>query len=319
MKNCTVTCSNSTNQDQVNIQSDTEIFAVLMITCAILGVCGNVLCVTVLSRVQQEVKGTRLLKLLSITEIFALALCLMSKTLPDFISTRHIFAALEWCVSPLTFSVYTYEVYVTVLIAMQRALALTMPLTFKRYLKNSTINKTLIFLGVASAGLSLPQWIALCPELYFNQELNRTWLHSSWNPFRTSYGYSVLYSGYATFIIQCFIPIVALAVFNSCLIKSRIQMTKRSVIPNDKNNSKKLIIVVIAITSISLLTHMISAVAKVCHENPYVTRLNDLFIVVKLSINFVFYTLFGRIFRASLLTACRITEPGDRSLGEQRI
>ncbi|XP_071080610.1 FMRFamide receptor-like [Haliotis cracherodii] len=306
MTNCTVTCYNSTDGRQVDIQSEAEIFASVMITLTILGVGGNILCLVVLLRVQQTVKGTRLLKHLSITEIFALVLCLLSKTLPDFITARHIYTSLKPFVSPLSFTVYTYEIYLTVLIAMQRALALTKPLMFDIYVHKSTINKMLIFLGIASIALSVPHWIALSPQLYFDQELNRTWLHANGNPFRTSYGYSVFYSGYVTFIVQCFIPVIALTISNSCLIYSRIQMTRRSVLPND--NGKKLIVVVIAITSISLVTHLISAAAMLFQENPYSLRLKDLFIVVKLSINFVFYSLFGRAFRATLLIVCGVTK-----------
>ncbi|XP_067681409.1 probable G-protein coupled receptor frpr-1 [Haliotis asinina] len=216
----------------------TIIIAWVSTVIAICGVFGNTLGAAVLHRMQKTNGIIRLLKYLSLVDI-ALLIFVLGVTLRihSIIST---FAYL------LGMAVNTFEIYLTVLIAIQRCIAIALPFKYESFMRASVINTILGCIAVFTVAFHVPLGL---------QHWARRWNTTS--PLGKE-GFTV-YIGPVTLVFRCVIPLIILVTCNMVLVISRRR--KNSGNPQSSyRGSVKLTMLILAITSMSVLTHVVYAV-----------------------------------------------------------
>ncbi|XP_067681410.1 FMRFamide receptor-like [Haliotis asinina] len=303
-----------TNRD-VNLsqQIGPEIIAWVSTVIATCGLFGNILGAAVLHRMQKTNGNIRLLKYLSLVDIALLILFVLGATL-EYVNTYsaitiyfifHPFAYL------LGMTVYTFEIYLTVLIAIQRCIAIALPFKSESLMRASVINTILGCIALFSVAFSVPLWLALRPRPYWKKELNMHLFYA--NPATSPLGEEgfTVYIGPVMLVFRCLIPLIILVTCNIILVISRRRMNSGNPQLSDRG-SVQLTILTLAITSKSVLTHVVSALHRLSIAMDFnlpnghvIQMIVLLLVVIDFSTNFIFYYAFGNSFLKHLKSCFR--------------
>ncbi|XP_071080773.1 FMRFamide receptor-like [Haliotis cracherodii] len=267
---------------------------------AMCGVVGNILGAAVIHRMQKTTSGVRLLKYLSLTDVVLLLCIFLSSILPSLnrydASTLH--AIINLSAYLLGMALYTFEIYLTVLIATQRCIAIALPFKSGSFLRESVMNKALAAISVFTIVFNVPLWLAYWPQPYWDMNLNMQLLEQH-GGFLGEDGFTV-YIGPCLLVFRCIIPLILLVTCNIILMISRRRMNNENPQSSDRGSLTAL---VMAITTMSVVTHVFSAVdlflmvidSKTTPDNW--TRVSICLIIINCSTNFIFYYSFGKAFR----------------------
>ncbi|XP_067681408.1 probable G-protein coupled receptor frpr-1 [Haliotis asinina] len=299
------------SDSEINLSGETvyRIIAWVLTVIATCGVFGNTLGAAVLHRMQKTNGNIRLLKYLSLVDTVLLILVFFGVILFELNSTIHaIFYPYAYL---LAMTVYTFEIYLTVLIAIQRCIAITLPFKYESLMRASVINTILGCIALFSVAFNVPLWLAYWPEPYWDTELNMQLFHT--NPATSPLGKEgfTAYVGPVMLVFRCVIPLIILVTCNMVLVISRRRMNSGNPQSSDRG-SVKLTMLVLAITSMSVLTHVVSAVDLLLFaldfnllNNLIITRIAQLLIVINSSTNFIFNYVFGNTFLENLKSCFR--------------
>ncbi|XP_071079145.1 probable G-protein coupled receptor frpr-1 [Haliotis cracherodii] len=275
-----------------------ETIAWIATVIAICGVFGNILGAVVLHRMQKTNSGVRLLKYLSLVDVILLVLVFLSSILLLFNThvARTVCAIFHPFAYLLAMALYTFEIYLTVLIAVQRCTAVTFPFKSGFFLR--VINKVLGAVAVFTVAFNVPLWLTFWPRPYWNPDLNmQLFYQDQQGGFLGIDGFKV-YIGFVL-VFRCVIPLTILITCNIILtISSRRQNSG-----NGQTWNKGFTALVVAITTMSVVTHDVSAVDLLLWVIDSSTTNTDfqnvvvLLITINCSTNFIFYYSFGKIFR----------------------
>jgi len=232
---------------------------------------------------------------------------------------RALYGCSRFFLEPLGSTVYMFEVYLTVLIALQRCIALAAPLKFNKFNTN-VLKPLLVGIGVFSVGFNIPHWIALAPNTYWNKQLNMTLLMSGATDFQFSkYIWYMWYKLTLVPIFESVIPVVFLVVCNIVLIVARRRMTRmeHSGQVRDRQGAAQLTAIVTAITLMSVAVHALNTVyymdtmLLILPRNISQSMIyaRSLMRCLNSSTNFVFYCAFGRQFRLALRNMFKRNNP----------
>ncbi|XP_046343172.2 FMRFamide receptor-like [Haliotis rufescens] len=280
-------------------QSGHETIAWMSTVIAICGVFGNILGAVVLHRMQKTNSGVRLLKYLSLVDVILLVLVFLSLT--SQLCNSHVARAVCAIFDPFAYlfamTLYTFEIYLTVLIAIQRCIAIALPFKSGSFLR--VINKALGAIAVFTVAFNVPLWLAFWPRPYWNPDLNMQLFNQDQHGgFLGKDGFKV-YIGPIVLVFRCVIPLTILITCNIILTISR----RRQNSGNGQTWNKGFTALVMAITTMSVVTHVVSAVDLLLWEIDSGTTTADfiqisvLLITINCSTNFIFYCSFGKIFR----------------------
>ena len=275
-----------------------DIFGYTLTALFILGVCGNLLGVIVLTKLQKTQGGVRLLKFLGIVDIILLFLLFENQILTLFPEQPRTMVVILGGVNTFTFPLgltcYTFEIYLTVLIAGQRAVAVSRPLQSAVYVRKSVINICILVIFIFSIVLNIPYWLIYKLELFFDQELNMTWITSNYSNFVSS-TFNHIFDKYVILVLRALVPLVALIVCNILIVRSA-----RTTINTEirRKKSDHLAPINIAIGTMSIVTHITTAAERAL--NIEISQITSLLLIINCSTNFIFYCAFGRIFQKTL-------------------
>ncbi|XP_071080069.1 FMRFamide receptor-like [Haliotis cracherodii] len=287
-----------------------EIIAWVATVIAICGMFGNILGAVVLHRMQKTNSGVRLLKYLSLVDIILLVLSFVAFELPSL--NRYVARTIHAIFDPFAYlfamTLYTFEIYLTVLIAIQRCIAIALPFKSGSFLR--VINKALRAIAVFTVAFNVPLWLAFWPRPYWNPDLNMQLFYSDpRRGFLGEYGFNV-YIGPVLLVFRCVIPLILLLMSNIILVISRRRMKSVNRLSSDRG-SVQLTVLVMAITTMSVVTHVVTAVDLfilkiVSHiAKAYLGKIASLLIIINSSTNFIFYYAFGNNFRRNFKSCFR--------------
>ncbi|XP_071079146.1 FMRFamide receptor-like [Haliotis cracherodii] len=289
-----------------------EIIAWVATVIAICGVFGNILGAVVLHRMQKTNSGVRLLKYLSLVDIILLVLVVMAFVLPSL--NRYVARTIHAIFHPfaylLAMTLYTFEIYLTVLIAIQRWIAIALPFKSGSLLRESVINKVLGTIAVFTVAFNVPLWLAFWPQAYWNPDMNMYMFYTKpQGGFLGEYGFN-MYSGPVMLVFRCVIPLILLVTCNFSLMISRRRMNSVNRLSSDRG-SIQLTVLAMAITTMSVVTHVVTAVqlslvyTLSSTTNLYLNKIASLLVVINCSTNFIFYYSFGKTFRQNFKSCFR--------------
>ncbi|XP_071081300.1 FMRFamide receptor-like [Haliotis cracherodii] len=234
---------------------------------------------------------------------------------------------------PLLHMSRTGSVYTTVMVTIERCVAVTKPLKAAVVFTQNRTHQILVAVFVFSVFFNIPR----CMEHSLLTD-SQTIIVSKSVFYHTTF-YSTVYLVYFNFIFNFVIPFTLIVSFNITMLNT-IRKTpqffpKRMkteahifVRTNQSQNSdavgtgSRLFAIVLAVTSVFFLCHLVPAVALVMEQVENAQRLGecsatcsktsslgDMFIIVCSAINFLLYCFFGRKFRYTfMMLFCKSVE-----------
>lgn len=274
------------------------------IILSLLGIIGNAISVYVLSKMNS--KSLRLLKYLNVVDIVLLVITGSWLTL-EFVEydKGHIVSTLYNCIVPSFYIVRMFEVYLTVLIALLRCLAVATPYKFATYMRHSVQNKLLIAIAVFSVIFNVP----LC---LMSMGMSSYAIVEKMFKFQFSH---------LNLVFFCILPILVIILCNIILVVSRCKMKSftnqdgqgRSPGRRNRQGGFQLTCLVLAITAMFIATHGPVGIANYIdytttgglRNQIWIFEFGKLMITINSATNFIFYCLIGREFRTTLISLCK--------------
>ncbi|ESO90947.1 hypothetical protein LOTGIDRAFT_163454 [Lottia gigantea] len=280
------------------------------------GILGNFISIVVLSQARLNSTTSFFLRCLAIYDTILLFLQVLIYAIPwimDMCSFwDHILLAALFMVYPLSAVAHTGSIYMVVVLALERYLAVSKPFhaiskwTYNRARKISLI--VLVWAFVYNA----PRFFEYKPQLYHDGSWNRTWLNSHSTSLTTNSMYIMIYLGYISLVIEIIVPLIVLTVFHIQLLHLLRTRHKSILRINAVRQADRhtLTATIFAITFILFGCQSFVFAYNILHSTLWKSRctlacfhvhhITILVIMLNSAVNFIFYCLLGRKFRLVL-------------------
>jgi hypothetical protein len=294
----------------------------------LLGLVGNSLSFAVLHKYSRNNVATYLLKALAVSDNLFLvtascvqmyqAMCMYFGLIEHF---TPVYPYLQIYVWPFTHIVQMGTVYMMVLVAANRYIAVCLPLQAPRLCSKRNVQLQILFMTIAIVVYNIPRFFEY-RVVHENVTLgdNTTEIQPHNEGLASIHLYNILYENVAYCIFVFLLPLVILIFFNVHLVRdlkkaqrSRKTMTSRS---SMEENNITLVMIVIIITFIvaqtpASLNQILYYIIRPppdgeCSDYQKYYHISNLLITMNSALNFVIYCLFRRQFQQELVALmCR--------------
>ena len=297
------------------------VYGPLLCSVCVVGIIGNSLSFFVLHKYSRDTVATFLLKALAVSDSVFLATALFVHAYPAMFmyfglveQLRPVYPYLQIYAWPLAHMVQMGSVYMMVLVAANRYIAVCKALQAQRLCTKRSVVAQILVMTLAIVVYNVPRFFEW-RYVYHNVttsanvtelvEVNVGLVQYEW--------YNILYENVSYLIFVFLLPLLVLTVFNVHLVfelrkasacRKNLSSGKRS----DENNITLVMIVIILIFIIcqapaslnQVLFYTLGIDERTCTNYERYYHLSNLFIIMNSSTNFFVYCLFRRQFRAEL-------------------
>ncbi|XP_025076250.1 FMRFamide receptor-like isoform X2 [Pomacea canaliculata] len=343
-----------------------NIYGIFASLIAILGIIGNIISLVILPKTGVARSAIVFLQSLGVYDTVFLASGLFLRNLPSVSIVGHSGVVLSNALSPLLFPLthisHIGAIYSTICISGERCIAVAFPLHAVRIL---TMKRVKILAGVIlvwSILFNVPRYLMLEPTRYWEPSLNRTWIRLEPSVHSLSSTLLFVFFGYVTTIVKVVVPVIVVSVLNvillCCLRRRRHYLLQQQVRTSSYDSyhahysstrslggrhalgrghwggrsrtsqasSHRVTSVVLAITSVFLLSQLFAAAQVLIHLLGYeqlcghpcavFTQICDTVFILVSATNFLLYYAFGENFRKIIrkYLCCRRVNPSVDSM-----
>ena len=291
---------------------------------AILGTIGNLLAFVVLWRQKQRLSTTLLLQGLAVTDTNILLTTILLRCLrymyyhthtPWLEGYMHVYAYIFRWLYPLVYFLRLGDTWLTVLLTIDRFIAVRHPLHAQRLCTVPRAIKNMAFLGIAAFIFSFPR--------FFEHEIDPSHIHGfSKSPLLENRLYTIAYRIVLFSVLMYALPLIMLVLLNAKLLRTLDKADSyRANVAELKNNRPHrsitatvvtIVIVTIVCHMTAMLTHLVWSLQQcfshLSHlETPrrYLARISNILVTFNSAINFAIYCLCSRSFRLILARTIR--------------
>ena len=255
----------------------------------------------------------------------------------DTLFTLEFIEPVSVVVDPIIVIMSVASTYITIVLSVDRALAVTLPLKWKTHCNRTLVKSVLAAVAVSTVLFHIPLFLERTWEDIFIPSLNSTYTLSAPTEYGMSHFHEDVYLKYILPAVTGFIPILLIVVPNSLIISKVISRQRQDLGSSGHTEAKKaeanrLTGQVLAISVLTLIGRVFYAAGYVMmtsHDTMYVTActlscgvvvaMTQVFVKVSSASNFIFYCYFGQKFRQVLLSkfpwlrCVVIATPAERS------
>ncbi|CAH1799914.1 unnamed protein product [Owenia fusiformis] len=313
--------SRTSNYDPCN-DFDLIIYTILIGIISVIGLTGNTLSIIVLEKERNKSTTSLLLQSLAVSDNSLLILSLLAFTIPQaYLYTgnvetwKRIMYILERYIAPLLQMPHIASVGLTVVVTINRYIALCRPLTSMRWETHFRVRLQITAVVLFSILYNVPRFFDFYVIGY--ESNNKTM------PLILGYDktYNIAYRTISYILVMYTVPLLTLAILNTKLIielkkaakeRVRISTCSRSMRRNEQvaghQHDVTLILIVVVIVFIVCQTPcFVNQFLWLFRDPPrcgevhyYYTRTSDMLAILNSSVNFFVYCLFGKKFRQTL-------------------
>ena len=220
---------------------------------------------------------------------------------------------------PLALTAQTATIWVTVLVAVTRYIAICLPFRASRWCTVSKAKKQLAFVLLFAVLFNIPRFIELRVEYVTHDNGTTYTATAAYSGLLSHKLYYIVYDNILYFIINLVLPVFILMLLNIRMIKAlmafrRTRVEMQSVGQQQDNNITFVLIIVVTVVIICQVPALINRVmwnvapdeARRCGGFQfYLRHITNMLVIFNSAINFVIYVLFNKRFRLVLIqTAC---------------
>ena len=295
-------------------------YSVIMGTMCILGLIGNAVAFLVFWKDKLKTSTSFLFQGLSFVDMVMLVIAIPVYTIPPFVQYTSLFSSFQLIepyflvyVLPLAFISQTATIWLTVLVCVNRYIAVCKPYQASRLCTVNQARKQLALVLICAVIYNVPKYAEGHIEYTETDGIHYPY------PAPTSLGknhlYNIIYQNICYTAFMLIIPLLTLTLLNIRLISALKEIHKRraemqSMRQQQDNNVTFVLIIVVLVFTIcqapALVTQICWTVlpetARRCGGfQYYYSRVSNLLVILNSSVNFLIYFLFNQRFRQVLL------------------
>ncbi|XP_046379145.1 FMRFamide receptor-like [Haliotis rufescens] len=303
-------------------------------TIALFGLVANAMSIVVLSRYKQKSSAPLLLILLAVCDSLLLGSELVLETLATLASGKVISASyIDWLTPGyviffhVPFIAQTGTTYMTVLITVERYIAVVKPFLASRLCSRSAAWKASAVILVWSVVYHTPKYLAYTSYEQYQADTNSTKLIFNRTDFGNGFFFNEVFMVWINFTLEFFVPFSILVVLNVLLIRAlkKSKSFEVSRVGARARKGQRLTAMVLAVTTLFFFCELFSVTSIIMIRglNQYsecsvfcnnFLALADTMVIVNSASNFVLYCAVGKKFRDIFLQMfCRMPLRKSRS------
>ena len=282
--------------------------------CCLLGLAGNILSFLVLLQAHSHSPMFLVLRAIAVSDgLFLLSVFILM----TLVNINPYISICNWChvyrgyiqfsVWPIMMMTQMSTVWLTVLVSLERYIAICFPLRSSSICTISKVRKAVILIFIVSIIYNIPRYFEF--EVSSNEEINKTSIG-------TQEIYRYLYSGILYSLTLFFIPLLSLIFLNVKLILAIKEGKKQwETLQFRQRKEQNLTIIPLTIVLVFFICGVPALAVNVIDSiNPYLMDqpwylvflvIANLLVVLNSACNFIIYCLLGKKFRTKLLQMCR--------------
>ena len=302
------------------------IYTVFVGTFVVVGVIGNIFALVVFWKESIKSSALFLFQCLSLIDSALLLTVFPLYSMESFVvytgwllgySTIHPYVLVH--LLPLVLTAQTATIWVTVLVAVNRYIAICLPLRASRWCTVSKAKKQLAFVLLFAVLFNIPRFIEY-RVVYVTYDNGTTYTATAaFSRLLSHKLYYIVYDNILYFIFILALPLFVLMLLNIRMIKAlkasrRTRIEMQSVRQQQDNNVTFVLIIIVTVFIICQVPALINRVvwtvtpdeARQCGGFQFYMRpIANMLVIFNSAINFVIYVLFNKRFRLVLIqTAC---------------
>ncbi|ESO97384.1 hypothetical protein LOTGIDRAFT_159415 [Lottia gigantea] len=290
------------------------------------GIIGNILSIVVLVHYKQKSSTPLLLMFLAVfdsiylfSEMFLEQWTLLSKALLISPGYRTFIAPIYIVSFPISKIAFTGTTVMTLLITLERFIAVVHPLRASRLCNKSVAWKAICVVFLWAIFFNLPRCLSYTSDYQWKNETNTTKLAMVRTELGNSWFYNDVYHAWIIVIFEFILPFVVIAILNVQVLasvrKSRELATQQN--KSSKKREGRLTAMVFTVTTLFFVCGLFYSTAQILVRrvdkyneisaalNNYVA-IADTLMILNCSINFILYCVVGRKFRSIFVSLfCR--------------
>ncbi|KAK6184781.1 hypothetical protein SNE40_007177 [Patella caerulea] len=293
------------------------VYGIIGCTIATIGILGNMVSIVVLSQARLSSTTSFFLKCLALFDTLLLALDMLIYTIPWIIDMcgiwDHFLVATLFIVYPLSAVSHTGSIYMVIVLALERFMAVSKPFHAMSKWTFSRARKVAACVLLWSFLYNAPRFFEYRPRLYTDLTWNMTWLNSNSTALTNNRDYVMIYLGYINLVIEIICPLVVLSVFHIQLLHL-LQTRNKSILRINavrEQDTHKLAATVFAITFVLFACQIFVFVNNILSTTLWkeectiacfhLHHITIIVVMINSAANFIFYCVLGRKFRIVLM------------------
>ena len=302
------------------------IYTVFVGTLVVVGVIGNSLAFVVFWKESIKSSALFLFQCLSLIDSALLLTVFPLYSMESFVDYTGwlkgywaIYPYLLVYLLPLALTAHTATIWVTVLVAVTRYIAICLPFRASRWCTVSKAKKQLAFVLLSAVLFNIPNYIENRVEYVTNDNGTTYSAAAAYSRLLSHKLYNIVHDNILYFIFNLALPVFILMLLNIRMIKAlkairRTRIEMQSVRQQQDNNITFVLIIVVTVFIICQVPALINQVmwnvapdeARSCGGFQfYLRNIANMLVIFNSAINFVIYVLFNKRFRLVLIqTAC---------------
>jgi hypothetical protein len=281
----------------------------------LMGICGNLASIRVLSTKQMRSSVNFILIALACSDVAVIITSILMFGFTTFYPYNGYFKSYFFIANPkivyFAFPVgiiaQAISIYLTFLISLERYVAVCHPLKARSYCTQARTKMSILVVVVVSIVYNIPKFfeidVAEFDGAAYNYPDYQTFYHVRASNLRRESLYITIYINWLYFIFMNLIPLSAITFFNLMIYRQvrivnrmRVKLTSKEM--QDIKLTTMLFCVVIVFLScnfFAVLTNVLESFYSI--HNDYLAKLSNFFVTVNSSVNFLIYVVLVRKFR----------------------
>lgn len=313
--------------DSFNVTSacalfDFTIYTVVVGSLCLLGLAGNIVSFTVLFQDSNKSATALLLRAMAVADSLVLITAVPLYSLSAIYPYAKVFEsyyilhmgilAYLW---PLYLIPYTGTILLTVLVSLNRYIAVCKPFKSVNFCSTTAAKKQILYIALFSIAYNIPRFFEY-EKVTTCVGVNKTTAGFQLSAFGDNRYYRIIYANVLYFVVMHGGPLLSLAFLNVKLIRAlkRRQKKRAQMGKGDYQQDVTLVLVVVIFVFMScqtptfidhILWTAVDESARNCgHWHYYYTAIGDMLAITNSSVNFIIYISTNRKFRQMLVATC---------------
>ncbi|XP_037787339.1 FMRFamide receptor-like [Penaeus monodon] len=288
-------------------------YGVLLNIISLLGIAGNVISITVLSRPKMRSSINCCLIGLSVFDMIVALTAILMWGIPEICRYtvammwyyRELSPKITPFIYPLALIAHTGSAYLTVTVTLERYVAVCQPLKVRSICTYGRAKIYVLSVTLFAVLYNLPRWWEITyKECDIGEDVRHFFYVAT--PLRNDNNYKQIYIMWMFLVVMYLVPFISLTVFNSFIYRRvRAANQERQRLSRLEKKEIGLAVMLLVVVTVFFVCNVLAFIINVLElldiVVPELTATSNVLVCVNSSVNFIIYCIFGQKFRRLFL------------------